>query len=172
MNSKLNDAELVRIDGQRIAYHRCGSGPSAALIHGIPTSSYLWRNVIPRLAGESLEVIAVDLLGYLKGESWPAVATPIQWGWFISLATPASTGSFRLWFIALTKGGATKCSGYLFLAPLFTVILSFFVLGVGLSWLQGAGGLLIGVALWLVNRELPGRSGAERVSEALAEGRP
>src|SRR6516225_5965303 len=64
MSSDMSSPEYVRIDGQRIAYHRFGSGPSVALIHGIPTSSYLWRNVIPRLVDEGLQVIAVDLLGY------------------------------------------------------------------------------------------------------------
>jgi pimeloyl-ACP methyl ester carboxylesterase len=37
---------------------------SVLLIHGIPTYSYLWRNVAPRLAVSGLPTIAVDLLGY------------------------------------------------------------------------------------------------------------
>ena len=64
MSSDMSNPEYICIDGQRIAYHRFGSGPSVALIHGIPTSSYLWRNVIPLLVDEGLQVIAVDLLGY------------------------------------------------------------------------------------------------------------
>jgi len=100
------------------------------------------------------------------------VTTHAQWGWFVWLAIPASTGSFGLWFVALNKGGATKTSGYLFLAPLFTVVLSFFVLGTSLSWVQAFGGAMIGVALWLVNRDMPARNNKERLSEALAEGQP
>jgi drug/metabolite transporter (DMT)-like permease len=50
------------------------------------------------------------------------------------------------------------------------VLLSFFVLGTTLSWLQAAGGLLICVALWLVNREMPARNRRERMNEAIAEG--
>ena len=49
---------------EQIAYHRFGHGPSVALIHGIPTWSHLWRNVIPPLVEDGFEVIAVDLLGY------------------------------------------------------------------------------------------------------------
>jgi pimeloyl-ACP methyl ester carboxylesterase len=64
MSSDMSSPQYVRIDGQRIAYHRFGSGPSVALIHGIPTSSYLWRNVIPLLVDKGLQVIAFDLLGY------------------------------------------------------------------------------------------------------------
>jgi drug/metabolite transporter (DMT)-like permease len=116
--------------------------------------------------------IALLIIAYTSGEHWPSVTTRVQWGWFVWLAVPASTGSFGLWFVALNKGGATKTSGYLFLAPLFTVILSFFVLGTSLSWTQAFGGLLIGVALWLVNWDTPARNNRERMREALAEGRP
>jgi drug/metabolite transporter (DMT)-like permease len=115
----------------------------------------------------SLVIIAI---AYGSGQHWPAVTTHAQWGWFIWLAIPASTGSFGLWFVALKRGGATKTSGYLFLAPLFTVVLSYFVLGTSLSWVQAAGGLLIGLALWLVNRDAPARSRKERISQSLAEG--
>jgi drug/metabolite transporter (DMT)-like permease len=72
--------------------------------------------------------------------------------------------------VALARGGATRTSGYLFLAPLFTVILSYFAFDAALSWPQAGGGLLIGVALWLVNREIPARTGRERRNEAMAEG--
>ena len=34
-----------------MAYVDEGSGPPVVLLHGNPTSSYLWRNVIPSLAG-------------------------------------------------------------------------------------------------------------------------
>jgi pimeloyl-ACP methyl ester carboxylesterase len=54
----------VGIGGEQVAYYRFGRGPSVALIHGIPTWSYLWRNVIPPLVRDGLEVIALDLLGY------------------------------------------------------------------------------------------------------------
>jgi 2-hydroxymuconate-semialdehyde hydrolase len=64
MATDMSKPRYVRIDGQRIAYHRFGKGPSVALVHGIPTSSYLWRSVIPPLVDSRLQVIAVDLLGY------------------------------------------------------------------------------------------------------------
>jgi drug/metabolite transporter (DMT)-like permease len=111
-------------------------------------------------------------IGYGAGEHWPAAATPADWGWFLWLAVPASTGSFGLWFVALRRGGATRSSGFLFLAPLFAAVLSRFVLGATLGWLQGAGGVLIGVALWLVNREMPARDAEERLREGIAEGQP
>ena len=54
----------VGIGREQVAYHRFGYGPSVVLIHGIPTWSYLWRNVIPPLVKNGLEIIAIDLLGY------------------------------------------------------------------------------------------------------------
>jgi drug/metabolite transporter (DMT)-like permease len=96
--------------------------------------------------------LALLAIAYLNGESWPATTTPSEWGWFLWLAVPASTGSFGLWFMALSRGTAMRTSGFLFLAPLFTVLLSMIVLGAGLSWTQCLGGVLVGSGLWLVNK--------------------
>ena len=73
--------------------------------------------------------IAILVIAYGTGEHWPRSVTPQQWGWFLWLAIPASTGAFGLWFAALAKGGAMRTSGFLFLSPSFTVILSYFILG-------------------------------------------
>ena len=116
--------------------------------------------------------IAILVIAYINGEQWPDNVTREQWGWFLWLSIPASTGSFGLWFVALKRGGATRTSGFLFLAPLFTVILAYFILDTEISWMQAAGGILIGLALWLVNRELPARSRRERADEVIAEGEP
>jgi haloalkane dehalogenase len=52
----------VEVDGRSMAYVERGSGDPIVLLHGNPTSSYLWRNVIPHL--ESLgRCIAPDLIG-------------------------------------------------------------------------------------------------------------
>ena len=64
MGNDLGVPSYIGAGRERIAYHRFGHGPTVALIHGIPTWSYLWRNVIPSLVQDGLEVIAVDLLGY------------------------------------------------------------------------------------------------------------
>lgn len=116
--------------------------------------------------------LAVLVLAFGTGERWPETTTTVQWGWFLWLAIPASTGSFGLWFVALKNGGATRTSSYLFLAPLFTVLLSFLILDTTLSWLQALGGVLIGFALWLVNQEIPARTPRERLNAALVEGEP
>jgi drug/metabolite transporter (DMT)-like permease len=96
--------------------------------------------------------LALLAIAFINNESWPATTTLAEWGWFLWLAVPASTGSFGLWFLALSRGTALRTSGFLFLAPLFTVLLSVIVLGAGLSWIQWLGGVLVGSGLWLVNR--------------------
>jgi 2-hydroxymuconate-semialdehyde hydrolase len=59
-----NPRQFVEVDGHRIAYTRAGQGPSVVLIHGIPTSSVLWRHAAPILARDGFEVLTFDLLGY------------------------------------------------------------------------------------------------------------
>ena len=56
---------------KQIAYIEEGEGDPIVLLHGNPTSSYLWRNVIPELAGLG-RVIAPDLIGQGDSEKLPA----------------------------------------------------------------------------------------------------
>jgi drug/metabolite transporter (DMT)-like permease len=92
---------------------------------------------------------------YIAAERWPANMTAAQWGWFLWLAIPASTGSFGLWFVALSKAGQSNPSGFLFLAPFFAVALSYFILHSQLNSLQALGGVLIGAAIWLESASRP-----------------
>tara|TARA_R110001592_G_scaffold363323_1_gene684008 strand:+ start:108582 stop:109451 length:870 start_codon:yes stop_codon:yes gene_type:complete len=63
------------VDGKKIAYVEAGEGDPIVLLHGNPTSSYLWRNVIPELAGKG-RVIAPDLIGQGDSEKLPASDGP------------------------------------------------------------------------------------------------
>jgi 2-hydroxymuconate-semialdehyde hydrolase len=49
--------------GGELAYVDEGDGPAVVLLHGFPTSSFLWRSFVPPLAAR-FRVIAPDLLGY------------------------------------------------------------------------------------------------------------
>jgi len=42
---------------------RQGSGPSVVCLHGVPSSAYLYRKVLPELASHGLEGVALDLPG-------------------------------------------------------------------------------------------------------------
>jgi haloalkane dehalogenase len=52
----------VKVDGVEMAYVDVSSGDPIVFLHGNPTSSYLWRNVIPHLAGLG-RCLAPDLVG-------------------------------------------------------------------------------------------------------------
>lgn len=55
--------EILRVGNQRIAYQRMGEGRPIILLHGFPTSSFLFHKMMPRLA-HYFEVYAIDLMGY------------------------------------------------------------------------------------------------------------
>ena len=65
MNKKDNhgNKKYQEILGKRMAYIEKGEGQPIVLLHGNPTSSYLWRNVIPELEGLG-RVIVPDLIGH------------------------------------------------------------------------------------------------------------
>jgi len=54
--------EFVEVSGVRMAYVDVGDGAPIVFLHGNPTSSYLWRNVMPHLEGAG-RLVAPDLVG-------------------------------------------------------------------------------------------------------------
>jgi haloalkane dehalogenase len=54
--------KTVPVLDSRMAYHARGEGAPILFLHGNPTSSYLWRNVMPELEGRG-RLIAPDLIG-------------------------------------------------------------------------------------------------------------
>src|SRR5262247_1783022 len=55
----------VDVDGFGVAYREAGpvNGPAMLLLHGFPTSSHMFRNLIPKLA-DRYRVVAPDLPGF------------------------------------------------------------------------------------------------------------
>ena len=53
------------VDGKRLFYREAGdpAQPAIVLLHGYPTSSFMFRELIPRLAAD-FHVIAPDHLGF------------------------------------------------------------------------------------------------------------
>lgn len=56
------EKKFIEIHGKRMAYVESGSGDPIVFQHGNPTSSYLWRNIMPQLEDQG-RCIAVDLIG-------------------------------------------------------------------------------------------------------------
>jgi haloalkane dehalogenase len=71
------------VNGQRIAYVDEGEGDPIVLLHGNPTSSYLWRNVIPELVGSG-RVIVPDLIGQGDSEKLPAEDGPDRYSFLVA----------------------------------------------------------------------------------------
>ncbi len=68
MNTAPLPKQFATVHGKQMAYHEVGSGDTVVFLHGNPTSSYLWRNVIPHLS-DSYRCVAPDLVG--MGDSEP-----------------------------------------------------------------------------------------------------
>lgn len=58
------------VHGRTMAYVESGSGEPVVFLHGNPTSSFLWRNVIPHLA-DRYRCIAPDLIGMGDSDKLP-----------------------------------------------------------------------------------------------------
>lgn len=59
--------KFVSILGSKIAYVDEGTGDPIVFLHGQPTSSYLWRNIMPHLEGRG-RIIAPDNIGFGKSD--------------------------------------------------------------------------------------------------------
>ncbi|ELY81341.1 alpha/beta fold hydrolase [Natrinema gari] len=67
--SEQQSSTTVSVDGHdlAVAYHEDGSdestGPPVVFLHGIPTWSFLWRDIVPAVADDR-RTIAPDMIGY------------------------------------------------------------------------------------------------------------
>jgi len=64
--SEISSAEhpkkYIDVNGKQMAYVELGSGDPVVFLHGNPTSSYLWRNIMPYVSNQ-YRTIAPDLIG-------------------------------------------------------------------------------------------------------------
>ena len=71
--------KFVEVMGHKMAYVEKGEGDPILFIHGAPTSSYLWRNIMPYV--EDLgRTISVDLIGF--GNSDKLNSDNYEYGYF------------------------------------------------------------------------------------------
>lgn len=56
------ESKFVDVRGSKIHYVEEGEGDPIVFVHGNPTWSYLWRNILP-YAAEDGRAIAIDLIG-------------------------------------------------------------------------------------------------------------
>ena len=60
-------SEYAEVDGLRLHYLEQGSGEPVLMLHGWPTSSYLWRGIVPAV-GEGNRAIALDMPGFGRSD--------------------------------------------------------------------------------------------------------
>jgi len=61
------ESKFVDVHGAKMHYIDVGEGDPILFLHGNPTSSYLWRNIIPHLSSQG-RCIAPDLIGMGKSD--------------------------------------------------------------------------------------------------------
>ena len=61
------ESKHLSVHGSRMHYVEQGAGDPVLFLHGNPTSSYLWRNIIPHVAPHA-RCIAPDLIGMGKSD--------------------------------------------------------------------------------------------------------
>ena len=62
MNPLISDQVIV--NGHRIACGTQGDGEPVVFLHGTPSSSLIWRNIAPRVAGQGYRAHVFDRLGF------------------------------------------------------------------------------------------------------------
>lgn len=63
----LLDSEAV-INGVRLAYRDRGAGEPVVFLHGTPSHSFIWRDVVPEVERAGYRAVLFDLLGYGRSE--------------------------------------------------------------------------------------------------------
>lgn len=83
-------SKYITVDDIKLHYLTGGKkGTEAVLmLHGFPTSAYLWRNIMPKVA-ETHQVIALDLPGYGKSDK------PLSKSYSFNFYTKLLTGFFN-----------------------------------------------------------------------------
>jgi haloalkane dehalogenase len=62
------EPQYAEVSGLRLAWIEAGEGPPVVLLHGEPTWSFLWRDVIPPIAAAGFRCIAPDLAGFGRSD--------------------------------------------------------------------------------------------------------
>src|SRR5258708_38227217 len=73
------EKRFADVFGRRMAYIERGVGHPIVFLHGNPTSSFLWRGVLPHVEYSGRRLIAPDLIGMGDSDKIPAGAEPSRY---------------------------------------------------------------------------------------------
>src|SRR5260370_41069106 len=89
---------VLEVEGANTVLWRMGQGETVICVHGVPTSGFLYRKLLPELASRGLEGVTLDLPGLgLAGRpadfdySWSGLAA-----WYLKAIDAAGIKSFHL----------------------------------------------------------------------------
>jgi pimeloyl-ACP methyl ester carboxylesterase len=96
-------ARELEVDGLRVRYVRAGSGTPVVLLHGLASSIYTWKDVMPVLAARH-DVVALDLPGFGASSIPPEPSIPL----YVKVVTGAMDrlGLARAALVGNSLGGA------------------------------------------------------------------
>jgi pimeloyl-ACP methyl ester carboxylesterase len=69
---------ILEVEGANTVLWRMGQGETVICIHGVPTSGFLYRKLLPELASRGLEGVTLDLPGLGLADR-PADKDAIAW---------------------------------------------------------------------------------------------
>ena len=102
-----------RVLGSEMAYVVVGEGDPIVLLHGNPTSSYLWRNMLPHLE-ERGRCIAPDLIGMGDSDklpdSGPGSYCFVEHRRYLDALLEALDVRERVTFVVHDRGSALGCA--------------------------------------------------------------
>jgi pimeloyl-ACP methyl ester carboxylesterase len=81
------EKRFANVLGRQMAYIERGEGHPIVFLHGNPTSSFLWRNVLPHVEASGRRLIAPDLIG--MGDSERSAVLPEAFGPTMAVRPPA-----------------------------------------------------------------------------------
>ena len=70
------EKRFAEVLGRRMAYIERGAGYPILFLHGNPTSSFLWRGVLPHVEASGRRLIVPDLMGMGDSDKIPACSEP------------------------------------------------------------------------------------------------
>lgn len=102
-------------------------------------------------------------IGFIAGDNWGEITKLSSGGWsgVIFLGIFCSGLAYIAWYDGLQAIDASKVGAFLYLEPLVAVIVAAVILAEPVTWVSLAGGAVILLGVWLVNRP----SGTEQAGE-------
>src|SRR6202043_101497 len=89
---------ILEVEGGKTDLWRMGPGETVIFMHGVPTSGFLYRKLLPELASRGLEGVTLDLPGLGLADrpadfeySWSGLAT-----WYLKAIDAAGIRDFHL----------------------------------------------------------------------------